>query len=416
MFFMVLASLCLTRAGHAQNINTLEVGDRLPDLTFTNVINAPYSSIPYAELKDKVVVLDFFATWCSSCLNLFPHLDSLQTKFGNQLAIFVVTKEPREKVENMLKTKAIAKGLKLPFIVEDSLLNGLFPNKYLPHEVLLKDNKVVGITYPDFLNKGEIAKLVNGEKLNLPIKKDRLHYDYDQSLIKNLASASVNIALGQFFLSKAIEGVPSMAYVRKSKDKEFIQFTKINRTLLELLEKSAGFLNEDNRIILEVNDSTKFITDNPLDYKWRLLNTYCMEYIVPSKWSENQVGIWLLDQFSKFLNYDIFIEERFVDCWVLTKLENNKKDPSEKNKNQLFIYKKLNDMVRSMNNQIFGKPIVPIVLNETNDTSAVNIKLKKSDIHNPRALSKALQYYGYTLKPAMRKLKMLIIKDKRLFD
>ena len=37
-----------------------------------------------SEFKGKVLVLDFYATWCTPCRKSVPHLIALQNKFGDQ--------------------------------------------------------------------------------------------------------------------------------------------------------------------------------------------------------------------------------------------------------------------------------------------------------------------------------------------
>ena len=39
------------------------------------------------DLQGKVVVLDFWATFCPPCLEEIPHLNELQTKYGSELQI-----------------------------------------------------------------------------------------------------------------------------------------------------------------------------------------------------------------------------------------------------------------------------------------------------------------------------------------
>ncbi|GAB3364062.1 hypothetical protein GCM10027566_33160 [Arachidicoccus ginsenosidivorans] len=340
-------------------------------------------------------------------------MDSLKRKFGDKLEIFIVSREPRAKVEKMLATKPIAQGFKLPFIVEDSCLCKLFPNKYLPHEVIIKDSRVIAVTYPEFISYEAIGSILNGEKLNLPIKNDWINYDYDQSLIKNLCENSVSIGLGEFFLSKSIDGIPEMAYTRKNVSGTFERFTKVNHTLLKLFERAAGFWNANNRIIIMVKDPTKLVANDPTTFEWSKENRYCVEYQYPNKWSKKKASDWLLRQYSTFTGYTLSVENRLVDCWILTK--EGVSDPvsirNYKLKNPAN-YKTVEAMVQSMNNQMFGSPIVPIVINETNDTSMVNIKINREDIHNPSDVSGVLKLYGYRLTPAKRKLKMLVIKDK----
>jgi thiol-disulfide isomerase/thioredoxin len=38
----------------------------------------------FSEYKGKVLVLDFYATWCMPCRKSVPHLIELQKKFGEQ--------------------------------------------------------------------------------------------------------------------------------------------------------------------------------------------------------------------------------------------------------------------------------------------------------------------------------------------
>lgn len=66
-------------------------GQPAPALGVEDVLGA--ESLSLAALKGKVVVLDFFATWCGPCRRVIPHLIGLQEKHGAQgLQVVAVTR------------------------------------------------------------------------------------------------------------------------------------------------------------------------------------------------------------------------------------------------------------------------------------------------------------------------------------
>ena len=52
-----------------------------PDFTLTQVDGRPLQLSSY---RGKVVLLDFWATWCDPCRDEIPHFVELQQKYGNQ--------------------------------------------------------------------------------------------------------------------------------------------------------------------------------------------------------------------------------------------------------------------------------------------------------------------------------------------
>lgn len=73
----------------------LKVGEPFPDLAAFK----PEGKLP-ADLKGKIVVVDFWASWCKPCKKSFPALNELQSKYAAQGVVIVGVNED-EKPANM---------------------------------------------------------------------------------------------------------------------------------------------------------------------------------------------------------------------------------------------------------------------------------------------------------------------------
>ena len=123
---LVLVPLILSTAFAGPDLSTFEEGDaaareRLksvdaanpPALEVTKWVNSDPKAL--GDLKGKIVVLDFWATWCGPCLASIPHTNELAEKYKDKVAIIGVC-HPRggETMEDVVKEK----GIKYPVCLD----------------------------------------------------------------------------------------------------------------------------------------------------------------------------------------------------------------------------------------------------------------------------------------------------------
>ncbi|HIJ67313.1 MAG TPA: redoxin family protein [Planctomycetes bacterium] len=112
----------VTRGGYTQLQRTLlncriaweprppvVVGKRPPPISIEQLLQAPEGAkADWKSLAGKVVVLEFWATWCSPCLVSIPHINELSDKFKAEPVQFIaVTNESSSVVQSFLRQRPV---------------------------------------------------------------------------------------------------------------------------------------------------------------------------------------------------------------------------------------------------------------------------------------------------------------------
>ena len=98
--------------------------------------------VSLADLKGKVIVLDFWATWCGPCKMSLPHLDKMyQAEKGNDVHVFAVNVQEEAKDVQQFVTQT---KLSVPVILDrDGKVGEAYGVEGIPQTVVIgKDGKV----------------------------------------------------------------------------------------------------------------------------------------------------------------------------------------------------------------------------------------------------------------------------------
>lgn len=167
---LLVGLLLLITEGKTQELVALKVGDKVPaafwDYEHSVYQNGKANKLKMADYKGKVILLDFWATWCGSCFKKFPFLDSLQQVKAEQLKVILVntkkTGDTYAKVKTKIDDFARDLGLILPTIYEDEYLKALFPHYMLSHYVWIDaKGQIMAFTGADFVNDTTINTIAN---------------------------------------------------------------------------------------------------------------------------------------------------------------------------------------------------------------------------------------------------------------
>mgnify|MGYP003796343575 CR=1 FL=1 len=89
-------------------------GKPAPDLNLKDWINS--KALTKADLKGKIVLIDFWATWCGPCLGAIPHTNEMAEKYADKGVIIIGVCAPRggEKMAATVKDR----GIKYPVAID----------------------------------------------------------------------------------------------------------------------------------------------------------------------------------------------------------------------------------------------------------------------------------------------------------
>lgn len=142
LFFAFFALVALIVKAQDESGDLIKVGDMMPAFT---IVNGDGSQLPSSSLAGKVVLVNFFATWCPPCQTELAEVEkTLWPKYKNNKD-FVLLVVGREHTAAELEKYNEKKGFSFPLYPDKSrLVYGAFAKNLIPRTYLIdKSGKVI---------------------------------------------------------------------------------------------------------------------------------------------------------------------------------------------------------------------------------------------------------------------------------
>lgn len=186
-------------SGQVDTISPLNIGDMIPQAlwdTPLEVVNHPTGekTITLGEYcSKKLIILDFWATWCGSCMQSMLHIRQLESSYSGKVAFLKVNSEStKDSPERIVKAFAKLKAMSnvdlttMEYIYPDKYLDKYFAHASIPHMVWIYDGKYIGSTYAEGLTTDAIDRVLNNSLLHAHLKNDRLDFQVNNSIREQL--------------------------------------------------------------------------------------------------------------------------------------------------------------------------------------------------------------------------------------
>ncbi len=391
MKLKLLVTLLLTTYTLFVQAQAFKIGDNLPNYQLKSVVNYKTDSLNFKDAKGKILIIEFWATWCGACIPALQHLDEIKNKFPNDVFVVGISDDSKERLTKFLTKRVVG----VPLASEaDMKLNGMFAFNTVPHTIIAdKNGKIIAMTSPNEVTEEKIKELIAGKTPNFKLKQEK---EFDPQIDYFGVDESTDYSIIQ---KSSIQGFPSFSRRGSGvfKDRRISCVNLMPQSILQL-----AFKKSFESTIVNLPEAKKSFTPE---------NIYCFDIIVKESDKANLYKIMQAEA-TKLFGLKANIEKRVVDVYVLKKVADILKESTNKDSDWsaggggLKSKNVEMDVLVSFIANVAGKPVV----DETNLKGKYDINFDYAE-EDPTSLKKALESLGLKISKEKREVEMLIIEE-----
>lgn len=406
LFLMNITLVSAQQVDTGSQHKELKIGDEFIAPTAIQQLPNRGNAIDLHKLENKVVILDFFDTYCGTCIQSMPHLQQLQNKLKSKIQIITVGWQDKATLEKFYANNAFLKENKvnLPVIYSDVYLKEKFPHQSVPHVVFLFKGKVQAITSGKLITEENILSLFNEGTIDLPLKDDFGRVD----LMAN--TADVGMLKGAVSLSGYQNGVPfeslkmqqdSLTGLKKSSFYNVSIYSAVLSTWAKI--KKSDYVPRPERLVMNVKDPNRFKDINNIGDMWYRQYAISYERLDSIQRTDSAQAAIVLNDLHNFLGIRTYKAMKPVECLILKPCP--VKPYSGKEPLNGMVYD--GTAVMTVMIDLGGK--YPPVL----DRVQTRDKITLGNYSNLQELNKQLAAYGIKAEPGVAEMEVLFIEETK---
>lgn len=414
-----MAVLCVFFYAQAQSIpirKPLKVGDTIPDVVLDKVLNFKTKSIRLSNFKDKLVLIDLWATWCAPCIRHMPINYAIQQKHPDNLFFLLLNiKNSRDKEEDVQKFLDKRKPVfKLPSVVLDTVLTNLFQAHTMGTYYWIKNGVLVAVTGEEEITDEKVVKMLAND--NVVHQKPTYSFDNQKPIFfENNGGPQQQPYVFRSILFPWSEDYHGLGYISDDAAK-VNRIYAFNVSALQLIIFSNPDLAKfaTTHLKIKVKDAEKLVGNNK-SKAFEAKTLYCYEAIFPPV-SKIRAWAYYREDIRKFFPYKLDTVKLNDSCWVL-KLRSGSKLKKGSGKSETNLDEQLGNPVFYNNLPLIGlvstmEDVFKIpVIDETGYSGKVTLDLPPY-LKDTDALAQSLYKQGLVLTKESRESEYLVITDR----
>jgi thiol-disulfide isomerase/thioredoxin len=388
----------------------IKIGEKIPDVFLPEVLGYKKNKINLlSEFKGMPLIIDFWFTHCAPCVAFIPRLDSLHQSHKDKFNVLLSNYESREVIEKFIRNKKLLQHLRLPTTTSDTILKKIFPHMTAPHEVWVNRNGiVVAITSHSEITESNILKLINGEKLNLPVKIETKELFTGA---KPLIETNKEQAYLYSYIGSYRKGMRNQLLTNA--DSEFVALKISNLPLKDLYQTAYALEGmKPSQIIYENIDSSIFKYDDATGK-----NLFCYDLLLKDSLLTT-ARQYMKQDLDRYFKMSSELRNEPATCYVISKItEHTKNDISSAVdfadsyvENENYVFKNASwDGILSYLNRFSPYPLI----DETGYSvkTSINTLISPLNWNNPDQVNQKLKNYNLKVTRTYRNVNLLIFKN-----